>query len=187
MVTGILLSLLLMLGGFDTETASIPKVSRKSSCCGKNPQRCNQRWHTGRMQTHNQKKSEALRSLDLEHFKIDVVPTTSETSLPAAVGPHPPDAKPLHLLKNMPQRFGRQSVPDDAKSTPNKPQRFGRSWEVIPKCAKCVGEILNPEACQRWTRNNLCWRLLRTLSRENLKAIHHIFLLKKNLRFETGK
>lgn len=53
-MVGILLSLLLMLECFDAETASNPKVSRESSRCGKDPQRCNQRWHTGRMQTHNQ-------------------------------------------------------------------------------------------------------------------------------------
>lgn len=104
-----------------------------------------------------QVKSKSHRSLDLESFKIQVTPTTSKVSLPTIVRLFSPTVRPLHKHINMPMRFGRNSVPnDDQNSTPNMPQRFGRSWKVIQLRAECQPH--------RPLRNSQYWSPLRTLA-----------------------
>uniref|UniRef100_A0A4W6EJF9 Uncharacterized protein n=1 Tax=Lates calcarifer TaxID=8187 RepID=A0A4W6EJF9_LATCA len=100
--------------------------------------------------------SENRRSLDLESFNMHVTPTASKISLPSIIRLYPPTAKPLHMHANMPMRFGRESHPGDDK--------------VIRMCAECpdVHEARNPELPQRFGRNSLYWRLLRTLANEQL-------------------
>ncbi|XP_061521611.1 LOW QUALITY PROTEIN: pro-FMRFamide-related neuropeptide VF [Phycodurus eques] len=191
MVTKILLSVLLMLGGHDAATVSIPKVSAKSIRCGKDLQSYDQGWHIVRMHTHHQNvtechqqvtaeiqrdwkchrkafKCEMRRSLNPEHFKIDLAPTTRRMSLPTTVELHPPAVKPPHQLTTMPLYALGAKDPGDYKSPPNKPQRFGRSWEGIEKCAEYVREFQNPEAPQRQRINILCWSLLQMLARAKL-------------------
>ncbi|KAM9776899.1 pro-FMRFamide-related neuropeptide VF isoform 1-T1 [Syngnathus typhle] len=148
-------------------TVSNAKVSGKSVHCGKNLLNCDQGWDAGKSQTQHQTRGEQRRSFDMKNFQIDVAPTTSKMSLPIAVKLHLPVTKNTHLLTNIPQRFGRESVEGETTSTANKPQRFGRSWEAMPTCAGCVGESRNPKARQN-QRNLLCWRLLRTLARAKL-------------------
>ncbi|XP_061682278.1 pro-FMRFamide-related neuropeptide VF [Syngnathoides biaculeatus] len=168
MVIKILLSVLVMLLGDDAAAVSVPEVGGKSVRCGGDLQSCGRGWDAVRMQMQHEKENEMRRSLDPEHFKREASPTTSRTSLSAPVELHPPAAKPLHLLTSMLLRSGRESDPGDYKSLPNKPQRFGRSWEGIHKCAECVRGLQNTEAPQGQRINILCWRLLQTLARAKL-------------------
>lgn len=129
-----------------------------------------------------QVKSKSHRSLDLESLKIQVTPTTSKVSLPTIVRLFPPTIKPLPKHINMPMRFGRDSVPnDDQNSTPNMPQRFGRSWKVIRLCAECPG-IRVPMQPHRPLRNNQYWSLLRTLA--NIVIGHWLALVSNDTHFD---
>lgn len=118
-------------------------------------------------------KNKIHRSLDLESFNIHVAPTTSKFSLPTIVRFYPPTVKPLHQHANMPLRFGRQSHPSDERtpnSSPNLPQRFGRSWVAIRVCAECpsIRRVPNQVLSQRFERNSPYWKLLRTVAIEQL-------------------
>lgn len=120
-----------------------------------------------------QTKNKIHRSLDLESFNIHVAPTTSKFSLPTIVRFYPPTVKPLHQHANMPLRFGRQSHPSDERtpnSSPNLPQRFGRSWVAIRVCAECpsIRRAPNQVLSQRFERNSPYWKLLRTVAIEQL-------------------
>lgn len=107
-------------------------------------------------------KSNIHRSLDLESFKIQVTPNSSKVSRPTIIKLYPPTAKPLHMHANMPMRFGRGNIPGDDQtpnSTPNMPQRFGRSWKVT-LCAECSGIPDVPKQPHRLVRNSQYWSLL---------------------------
>ncbi|XP_053190526.1 pro-FMRFamide-related neuropeptide VF [Scomber japonicus] len=169
MLTAILLSVLLMLGRLGGAVVSDPQVYGKSIHSDKTLPSSNDGRHTVRKQPHQQTRSELRRSLDPNSFNIQVNPTTSRISLPTIIKLYQPTPKPLHLHANMPMRFGRDSDPADDRSpnsTPNLPQRFGRSWEVIHMCADCpdVQEASRPVLSQRFGRNSLYLSLLRTLA-----------------------
>lgn len=111
------------------------------------------------------------RSLDLESFKLHVTPATKKMSLPAIIKLYPPTAKPLHMHANMPLRFGRDSKDERVpNSSPNMPQRFGRSWRLIQMCSECrkVRDAPSPVLPQRFGRNVPYWNILRTLADEHL-------------------
>ncbi|XP_072226213.1 pro-FMRFamide-related neuropeptide VF [Leuresthes tenuis] len=173
MLTTVVLSALLMLGGLGGAAASDLHAFGKSMHSDNALQSSKDGRHTVRKQTHQQAKSGIRRSLDLENFNIHVTPTTSKISLPTIIKLYPPTAKPLHMHANMPMRFGRESSPSDERvpnSSPNMPQRFGRSWKVIRMCAECreVREAPSPVLPQRFGRNAPFWSLLRTLASEQL-------------------
>ncbi|CAN9503845.1 unnamed protein product [Ophioblennius macclurei] len=131
--------------------------------------------HTVRKQPHQQMKTESRKSLGIDHYKILVSPTASRFSLPSIIKLYPPTAEPLHMHANMPLRFGRDgSTGDEDKPnlTPNLPQRFGRSREVLRVCEKCrrVRQVTNPVLPQRFGRNIPNWSLLRALASEQLST-----------------
>ncbi|XP_051246007.1 pro-FMRFamide-related neuropeptide VF [Dicentrarchus labrax] len=171
MLTTVFLSTLLMLGGLGGAAVSDLQVYGKSIHSDKTLLSSDDGRHTVRKQPHQQAKGEIRRSLDLESFNIHVSPTTSKISLPTIIRLYPPTAKPLHLHANMPMRFGRDSNPGDDRSpnsTPNMPQRFGRSWEVFQMCAECPGVQEPPKSPQGLRRTSLYWSLLRTLANAEL-------------------
>lgn len=119
-------------------------------------------------------KNKIRRILDSESFNVYVTPTAGKISLPTIIKLFPPTTKPLHKHPNMPMRFGRQSDAGGDRSmtaTSHLPQRFGRSWQVVPKCAECPNAPLPPRTS---TRNGLLWRLLRNLG--NAQLLHRYFL-----------
>uniref|UniRef100_A0A3Q0QYX8 Pro-FMRFamide-related neuropeptide VF n=1 Tax=Amphilophus citrinellus TaxID=61819 RepID=A0A3Q0QYX8_AMPCI len=168
LVTVILSALLLRgLGGSDLQ------VFGKAVHSGKTLLSSSDGTHSARKQPHQEAKSKIHRSLDLESFNVHVAPTTSKFSHPTIVRFYPPTVKPLHLHANMPLRFGRESDPDDERtpnSSPNLPQRFGRSREVTRVCAECpsVRRAPNQVLPQRFGRNSPYWRLLRTVASQQL-------------------
>ncbi|XP_074470013.1 pro-FMRFamide-related neuropeptide VF isoform X1 [Sebastes fasciatus] len=171
MSSTVFLSVLLMLGGFFGAAASDLQVYGKSIHSALLSSDDGRR--TVRKQPHQQTKSEIGRSLDHESFKARVTPSTRKISLPNIIKLYPPTAKPLHLHANMPMHFGREiSTGDDRapNSSPNMPQRFGRSWEVIQLCPECpvVREAVNPMLPQRFGRSSPYWSLLRTLANAQL-------------------
>ncbi|XP_026156490.1 pro-FMRFamide-related neuropeptide VF [Mastacembelus armatus] len=166
MLTTILLSALLMLGGLRGKSVHSDKHFLSS----------NDGRHTARQPPHKLTENEIRRSLALESFNIHVAPTTSKFSLPTIIRLYPPTAKPLHMHANMPMRFGRGNDPSDDKaphSTPNMPQRFGRAMEASRICAKCpdVREAPNAFLPQRFGRNIPHMSLRRTLSNRQLLGI----------------
>ncbi|XP_041811878.1 pro-FMRFamide-related neuropeptide VF [Chelmon rostratus] len=170
MLTALFLSTLLMLGGLGGAAASDLQVYGKSVHSDNTLSR-GDGGRTARKQPHLQTKGEIRRSLDLGSFNVQVTPTTSKISQPAIVKLYPPTAKPLHLHANMPMRFGRENNPGDDRSpnsTPNMPQRFGRSWEIIQMCAECPGAREAAVSPQRFGRNSLFWSLLKTLANAQL-------------------
>uniref|UniRef100_A0A3Q3IJ60 Uncharacterized protein n=1 Tax=Monopterus albus TaxID=43700 RepID=A0A3Q3IJ60_MONAL len=169
-------SALLMLGGLRGATASDLQVYGKSIHSDKSLLSSDGGKHTVRKPLHKPTQKEIRRSLDLESFNIHVTPTTRKTNLPTIIRLYPPTAIPLHLHANMPLRFGRGSDPGDDRapnSTPNLPQRFGRSWEFSQRCTKCphVRDAINPVLPQRFGRNIAYWSLLRTLANQQLLNI----------------
>ncbi|XP_070703126.1 pro-FMRFamide-related neuropeptide VF [Pempheris klunzingeri] len=173
MLTSVFLLGLLLLGGLGGAATSDSQAYGKSVDSDKILLRSDDGRHTVRKQLHQQSKGEIRRSLDLKSFNIHVSPTTSKISLPSIIRLYPPTAKPLHMHANMPMRFGRESFSGDDRapnSTPNMPQRFGRSWELTQMCAQCPGvrEAPNPEQPQRSGRKSLYWSLLRTLASAQL-------------------
>uniref|UniRef100_A0A3P9BUS8 Uncharacterized protein n=1 Tax=Maylandia zebra TaxID=106582 RepID=A0A3P9BUS8_9CICH len=157
MLVTMILSALLMLRGLG---GSDVHVFGKLVRSGKNLLSSNDGTYSVRKQPHQETKNKIHRSLDLESFNIHVAPTTSKFSLPTIVRFYPPTVKPLHQHANMPLRFGRQSHPSDERtpnSSPNLPQRFGRSWVAI--------RVL---LSQRFERNSPYWKLLRTVAIEQL-------------------
>ncbi|XP_008290012.1 pro-FMRFamide-related neuropeptide VF [Stegastes partitus] len=169
MLTTMMLSALLMLwglGAFDLQ------VYGKSIHSDKTLLISNDGKHSARKQPHQQIKGEIRRSLDLESYNIHVSPTTSKHSLPTIIRIYPPTSIPRHLHANIPMRFGRDSDPRDgrAPSSPNKPQRFGRSSKLIQMCADCpdVREAPNPVLPQRFGRNSPYWSFLRSLASQRL-------------------
>lgn len=110
----------------------------------------------------------------MESFNIQVIPTTSKVSHPIIVRLHPPTAKPVHMLINMPMRFGRDSVTGDDQtpnSNPNMPQRFGRSGKGIQLCAECpgVGGILKQP--NTLVTNSHYWSLLSRVTKHWLARV----------------
>ncbi|XP_041665421.1 pro-FMRFamide-related neuropeptide VF [Cheilinus undulatus] len=167
MSIAVFLSALLILGGLEGVTASDLQFYGKSVPRDKTLLGSEDGRHTVRRQTQQQTKSIPRRSLDLESFKFDPTPT-SKISLPIMIRLYPPTVQPLTKYIKMPPRFGRQSNNDDdttPNSTPNMPQRFGRAWELIQMCPGCprVRGAVNAALPQRFGRNILSWRLLRTL------------------------
>ncbi|CAI5690328.1 unnamed protein product [Oreochromis niloticus] len=167
MLVTMILSALLMLRGLG---GSDVHVFGKSVRSGKTLLSSNDGTYSVRKQPHQETKNEIHRSLDLESFNIHVAPTTSKFSLPTIIRFYPPTVKPLHLHANMPLRFGRQSDERTPNSSPNLPQRFGRSWEAIRVCAECpsVRRAPNQLLSQRFERNSPYWKLLRTVASEQL-------------------
>uniref|UniRef100_A0A1A7YZ08 Neuropeptide VF n=1 Tax=Iconisemion striatum TaxID=60296 RepID=A0A1A7YZ08_9TELE len=171
MLTTVTLLALLMLGGLRGAAASDFHVFGKSIHNDETLQSSNDNRYSIRKLPRQQLTSGIRRSLDLESFKIHVTPTTSKISLPTIIKLYPPTAKPLHMHANMPLRFGRDISDDRApNSSPNMPQRFGRSWELLQMCAECrdVREAPSPVLPQRFGRNAPYWNLLRTLASEQL-------------------
>ncbi|XP_044027005.1 pro-FMRFamide-related neuropeptide VF [Siniperca chuatsi] len=173
MLTAVFLSTLLMLGGLGGAAASDLQVYGKSIHTDKTLLSSDDGRHTVKKQPHQQTKSEIRRSLDLDSFNIQVTPATSKISLPIITKLYAPTAQPLHRHSNMPMRFGRDSNPGDDRfpnSTPNMPQRFGRSWEEIKMCPQCPGvrKALSPVLPERFGKNTLHWSLLRTLANAQL-------------------
>ncbi|XP_037548872.1 pro-FMRFamide-related neuropeptide VF [Nematolebias whitei] len=171
MLTMVILLALLMLGRLGGTAASDLHVFGKSIHNDEALQSSNDDRHSVRKQPRQQMTSGIRRSLDLESFKIHVTPTTSKISLPTIIKLYPPTAKPLHMHVNMPLRFGRDSSDDRApNSSPNMPQRFGRSWEVLQMCRECrdIRDAPSPMLPQRFGRNVPYWSLLRTLASNQL-------------------
>ncbi|MEQ2163421.1 hypothetical protein GOODEAATRI_029956 [Goodea atripinnis] len=128
----------------------------------------------------------------MENFELHVTPATSKMSLPTIIRLYPPTAKPLHMHANMPLRFGRDSNDERVpNSSPNMPQRFGRSWEVM--CGECreVRDAPSPLLPQRFGRNVPYWSLLRTLASEHMldTGLHwvQVPLDRSNTRFLVSK
>ncbi|XP_041740919.1 uncharacterized protein LOC121572946 isoform X2 [Coregonus clupeaformis] len=106
--------------------------------------------------------NEIPRSLEVNDFNINVVPTSGKVILaPTIVRLYPPPVKTSHLHANLPLRFGRDSLPDDThspKSTLNLPQRFGRaqgSGATEPtSCIECphIGTVPSATLPQRFVR-----------------------------------
>ncbi|XP_072531085.1 pro-FMRFamide-related neuropeptide VF [Salminus brasiliensis] len=102
------------------------------------------------------------RSLEMEEFTFNVVPTSGRASSPTILRLHPIAAKPSHLHANLPLRFGREVyIQRTPKSSINLPQRFGRSQELDPSsgqlCTECRRAESPPSATlpQRFGRRNL--------------------------------
>ncbi|XP_013866639.1 pro-FMRFamide-related neuropeptide VF [Austrofundulus limnaeus] len=171
MLTTVIMLALLMLGGLRGAAASDFHVFGKSIHDDETLQSSSSDRILLRKQPRQQMTSGIRRSLDLESFKLHVTPATSKISLPTIIKLYPPTAKPLHMHANMPLRFGRDSSDDRApNSSPNMPQRFGRSWELLQMCGECrdVREAPSPVLPQRFGRNVPYWSLLRTLASEHL-------------------
>ncbi|XP_066531755.1 pro-FMRFamide-related neuropeptide VF [Hoplias malabaricus] len=101
------------------------------------------------------------RSLEMEEFSFNVVPTSGRMSSPTILRLHPISAKPSHLHANLPLRFGRDAyIERTPKSSINLPQRFGRSQSVDltsgQLCTECRRES-PPSATlpQRFGRRNI--------------------------------
>ncbi|XP_021415537.2 growth hormone-releasing peptides isoform X2 [Oncorhynchus mykiss] len=119
--------------------------------------------HTTSQRQDPQTSNEIPRSIEVDDFKINVVPTSGKVSLaPTMVRLYPPPVKTSHLHANLPLRFGRDSLPDDThspKTTLNLPQRFGRaqgSGATEPtSCIECphVGTLPSATLPQRFGRN----------------------------------
>uniref|UniRef100_A0A3Q3VK45 RFamide-related peptide n=1 Tax=Mola mola TaxID=94237 RepID=A0A3Q3VK45_MOLML len=136
MLVTMFLTMVLIMAGPVGAVASVYELSNNKTLSGDNGRQ------DIRNQLHQQTKNKIHRSLDMESFNIQVIPTTSKVSHPIIVRLHPPTAKPVHMLINMPMRFGRDSVTGDDQtpnSNPNMPQRFGRSGKGIQLCAECPG------------------------------------------------
>ncbi|XP_068189726.1 pro-FMRFamide-related neuropeptide VF [Antennarius striatus] len=126
--------------------------------------------HSVRKQPHQQIKQELRRSLDLQRFKVHMTPTTGKITFPNILKLDPPISNPLHLHTNLPLRFGRNSNDNEvrtANSTPNMPQRFGRSWGVTQPCTYCSNIQDAPKKPQRPGRSSLFQSLLRSLRRNS--------------------
>uniref|UniRef100_A0A3P9JHX2 Neuropeptide VF precursor n=1 Tax=Oryzias latipes TaxID=8090 RepID=A0A3P9JHX2_ORYLA len=174
MLTTMMLSVLLVLGGLGGAAASDLHVFGKSFH-GDDPLESSHDSQLDmlRKQLRQQTKRGIRRSLDLESFNICVTPTSSKLNLPTIIKLYPPTAKPLHMHANMPLRFGRESSASDDRvqnSSPNMPQRFGRAWEVLRMCGGCrsVREAPSPVLPQRFGRNTPHWGFLNTLANEQL-------------------
>ncbi|KAM3596976.1 uncharacterized protein V6R79_023791 [Siganus canaliculatus] len=116
---------------------------------------------------HQPAKRDIRRSLDVESFRKPEISTMSKISLPIMIKLHPPTARPFRLHANMPMRFGRGDFLDDDKApetTPNMPQRFGRSGEETQQCADCSSFQETSKLPQRLGRQSLYWSLLGTLA-----------------------
>lgn len=113
-----------------------------------------------------QSSNEIPRSLEIQDFKINILPTSGKVNLPTMVKLFPGSTKPLHLHANLPLRFGRESDLGDRlpKSTLNLPQRFGRSGTVIQSCSECphLGVVPSATLPQRFGRNSPFRNLFRT-------------------------
>ncbi|MED6257449.1 hypothetical protein ATANTOWER_023625 [Ataeniobius toweri] len=169
MLTAAILSALLMMGGLGGAVASDFHFFGKSFHNDETLQSSNDDRHSVWKQARKQMASGIRRSLDMESFKLHVTPATSKMSLPTIIRLYPPTAKPLHMHANMPLRFGRDSNDERVpNSSPNMPQRFGRSWEVM--CGECreVRDAPSPLLPQRFGRNVPYWSLLRTLASEHM-------------------
>ncbi|PWA15431.1 hypothetical protein CCH79_00008432 [Gambusia affinis] len=171
MLAAVILSALLMMGGLGGVAASDFHVFGKSFHNGEILRSSTNDRQSVRKQPLQQIPSGLRRSLDLESFKLHMTPATSRNSLPTIIKLYPPTAKPLHMHANMPLRFGRDSNDERApNSSPNMPQRFGRSWELIQMCGECreARDAPSPVLPQRFGRNAPYWSLLRTLANEHL-------------------
>ncbi|KAF6716737.1 Pro-FMRFamide-related neuropeptide VF [Oryzias melastigma] len=171
MLTTMMLSVLLVLGGLGGAAASDLHVFGKSFHSD-DPLESSHDSQLSmlRKQLRQQTKRGIRRSLDLESFNIRVSPTSSKLNLPTVIKLYPPTAKPLHMHANMPLRFGRESDDRVPNSSPNMPQRFGRSWEVLRMCGGCrsVREAQSPVLPQRFGRNTPHWGFLNSLASEQL-------------------
>ncbi|KAM4550288.1 pro-FMRFamide-related neuropeptide VF [Fundulus diaphanus] len=170
MFTAAVLSVLLMMGGLGGAAASDFHVFGKSFHNDEALRSSSDDRHSVRKQPRQQVPSAIRRSLDLESFKLHMTPATSKMSLPTIIKLYPPTAKPLHMHVNMPLRFGRDSNDERVpNSSPNMPQRFGRSWGLIRLCGECRGvrDALSPVLPQRFGRNVPYWSL-ETLASEHL-------------------
>ncbi|XP_014884496.1 pro-FMRFamide-related neuropeptide VF [Poecilia latipinna] len=171
MLTAAILSALLMMGDLGGAAASDFHVFGKSFHNDETLRSSVDDRHSVRKQPRQQVPSGLRRSLDLESFKLHVTPATSRNSLPTIIKLYPPTAKPLHMHANMPLRFGRDSNDERVpNSSPNMPQRFGRSWELIQMCGECreARDAPSPVLPQRFGRDAPYWSLLRTLASEHL-------------------
>ncbi|KAL7829909.1 hypothetical protein AOLI_G00307940 [Acnodon oligacanthus] len=102
------------------------------------------------------------RSLEMEEFAFNVLPTSARASSPTILRLHPISAKPSHLHANLPLRFGREAyIERTPKSSINLPQRFGRSQEGDltsgQPCNECRRAESPPSATlpQRFGRRNI--------------------------------
>ncbi|XP_038156187.1 pro-FMRFamide-related neuropeptide VF [Cyprinodon tularosa] len=171
MLAAAILSVLLTLGGLGGAAASDLHIFGKSFYNDGTLRSSSDDRYTVRKQQSQQMASGIRRSLDLESFKLHMTPATSRMSLPTIIKLYPPTAKPLHMHANMPLRFGRDSNDERVpNSSPNMPQRFGRSWELIQMCGECreVRDSPSPVLPQRFGRNVPYWSLLRTLASDDL-------------------
>ncbi|XP_015229614.1 PREDICTED: pro-FMRFamide-related neuropeptide VF [Cyprinodon variegatus] len=171
MLAAAILSVLLTLGGLGGAAASDLHIFGKSFYNDGTLRSSSDDRYTVRKQQSQQMASGIRRSLDLESFKLHMTPATSRMSLPTIIKLYPPTAKPLHMHANMPLRFGRDSNDERVpNSSPNMPQRFGRSWELIQMCGECreVRDSPSPVLPQRFGRNIPYWSLLRTLASDDL-------------------
>ncbi|KAJ8365970.1 hypothetical protein SKAU_G00148010 [Synaphobranchus kaupii] len=121
-------------------------------------------------------ESESLRSLQMDHFKVEEVPDIRKGSTPIVLKLYPSVAKPALLHANLPLRFGRSSPRAAARmlqSPLNLTRRFGRSPEtdspVAFPCNHCAraGGVASPSATlpQRFGRTNRFYsRVARTLA-----------------------
>ncbi|KAI4899837.1 hypothetical protein NFI96_016882 [Prochilodus magdalenae] len=109
-----------------------------------------------------QNNQDIPRSLEMEEFTFNVVPTSGRTSSPSILRLHPISTKPSHLHANLPLRFGRETyIERTPKSSINLPQRFGRSQEGDltsgQLCTECRRAESPPSATlpQRFGRRNI--------------------------------
>uniref|UniRef100_A0A4W4DU93 Uncharacterized protein n=1 Tax=Electrophorus electricus TaxID=8005 RepID=A0A4W4DU93_ELEEL len=113
------------------------------------------------------------RSLEMDDFTFNVVPTTSRVNSPTILRLQPISAKPSHLHANLPLRFGRDTyIERTPKSSINLPQRFGRSGgsTVRQVCTECRRAQVPPSA-------TLPQRFGRTVPLLSLKLIHYLTAL----------
>ncbi|XP_062343342.1 pro-FMRFamide-related neuropeptide VF [Osmerus eperlanus] len=119
-----------------------------------------------RKRQYIQSSNEIPRSLEIQDFKINILPTSGKVNLPTMVKLFSGSTKPLHLHANLPLRFGRESDLGDRlpKSTLNLPQRFGRSGTEIQSCSECphLGVVPSATLPQRFGRNSPFRNLFRT-------------------------
>lgn len=115
-----------------------------------------------------QTSNEIPRSIEVDDFKINVVPTSGKVILaPTMVRLYPPPVKTSHLHANLPLRFGRDSLSDDThspKTTLNLPQRFGRAQgsgaTFMTSCIECprIGTVPSATLPPRFGRNEFYHR-----------------------------